>query len=453
MTVVVHVDRERTYQRVDGFGFCAAFQRANLLRGAEGLPPQQCREVLDLLFRTDSGAGMSILRLGIGSTTGDGPMGEGQMSCIAPDRPDGPDQPLRYVWDGDDNGQVWLAQQAAGYGVRRFFANPWSAPGYMMENGTDVNGGAVRGMPGTAPADGDWRHAYAEYLLQYVRFYQDCGIAITDLGFTNEPDVLSYVPDLPYAHMRLEPEQVVDFVKVLGRAIERSGMPVSLVSCDAMSWNGAIDYTAAVEADPEAAGCVDIHTGHNYHRQARTPLPTSRPTWMTEWDPDVQSKLGRWNGRWDSGQRCDGIRLAEDVIDAFTTAGISGYLYWLGVSTGHTRALIQADGPDYRVSKRFWAVAAHSRFVRPGAHRVAAWTVGTGDLKVSAFQNADGATVVNLLNLATDPVTVRLDLEIDPSGIHAWLTDETHSLAPAGTPTPTAIAVPARSLMTVVVRS
>lgn len=459
MGVAVHVDRERTYQRVDGFGFCAAFRRANLLRGAEGLPPQWGREVLDLLFRTDSGAGLSILRLGIGSTGGDGPYREGEMSCIAPEHTGGPDQPLAYRWDGDDNGQVWLAQQAAAYGVQRFYANAWSAPGYMMDNGTDVNGGAVRGMPGTRAGGGDWRHAYADYLLQYVRFYRECGVEITDLGFTNEPDVLSYLSDqeLTYAHMRLEPPQVVDFVKVLGRAIERSGAPVCLVSCDAMSWDGAASYTAAVEADPEAAGRVDVHTGHNYHCPARTPLSTSRPTWMSEWDPDVHSELGVWNDRWDSGQRCDGIHLAEDICDAFTMAGISGYLYWLAVSTGPTRALVQADGPDYHVSKRFWALAAYSRFVRPGGHRVAARVAGPDGVpvpvKVSAFRNASGETVVNLLNLATDSVATRLDLgSPDPGTVQVWLTDEKHSLARVETePASTAVALPARSLTTMVV--
>jgi glucosylceramidase len=463
MAVTIHVDRGQVHQRIDGFGFCQAFGRAHLLRGAEGLPPGRCREVLDLLFRTDVGAGLSILRLGIGSTTDGGQTREGQMRSIAPVDPGGPDEPLKYEWDGDDNGQVWLARQATTYGVRRFYANAWSAPGYMMENGTDINGGAVRGTPGTPPALGDWRPAYARYLLQYVRLYRECGVEITDLGFANEADLIIHTPGrvLKYAHMRLEPQQVVDLVKVVGPAIERSGLAVSLLSCDATTWSQATSYTAAVEADPEAAPWVKVYTGHNYDSPARNPLPTIRPTWMSEWDPDVTSQNGGWNDRWDGERRCDGIRLAEDINDAFTMAGISGYLYWFGVSTGNTRALIQADGPDYRVSKRFWAVAAYSRFIRPGAHRVATRVSGaTGSgrepaaVKAVAFQNATGELVINVLNLSAAGVAARLDVNPTPGPamVDAWLTDEAHSLTPAGARSASTVNLPARSLTSLVLR-
>ncbi|WP_422770540.1 glycoside hydrolase family 30 beta sandwich domain-containing protein [Plantactinospora sp. WMMC1484] len=450
MAVTAQVHHDQVRQRMDGFGFCQAFQRANLLRGSEGLSPEQCREILDLFFRADVGAGLSILRLGIGSTTAGQ---EGPMRSIAPTDPGGPDKPLKYEWDGDDHGQVWLAQQAVRYGVRRFFANAWSAPGYMLHNGTDVGDGVVRGMPGTSPEDGDWRATYAEYLLQYVRFYRECGVEITDLGFANEPDLLLNMPDhvVHYALMRLEPHHVVDFVKVLGPAIERSGLPLSLVSCDAMTWQQQAAYTAAVEADPEAARWVDIHAGHNYRTRARWPLPTKRQTWMSEWDPDVNLRVGVWNDRWDSDRRCDGIRLAEDINDALTMAEVGGYLYWFGISTGPTRALIQADGTEYHVSKRFWAVAAYSRFIRPGAHRVDAELSGADTVKVSAFQNPDGGTIVNLLNLDTTPIDVGLDLgAAHPATLCTWLTDESHDLAATGTrPASTAVPLPPRSLTTV----
>jgi hypothetical protein len=42
-----------------------------------------------------------------------------------------------------------------------------------------------------------------------------------------------------------------------------------------------------MEADPEAARWISIHTGHGYVEPARIPLPTTRATWLSEWQPDV----------------------------------------------------------------------------------------------------------------------------------------------------------------------
>ncbi|MCK2244964.1 MULTISPECIES: hypothetical protein [unclassified Crossiella] len=231
------IDGGRTHQPIDGFGFSEAFGRAAIMHGSAGLPAQRQQEVLGLLFSGSTGAGMSILRLHIGSTPG---------ASIQPDNPGGPNATPRYVWDGKDTEQVWLAKQAKAYGVNRFYAKAWSAPGYLKTTGDEANGGTLCGLSGASCAGGDWRRAYAGYLVQHAKFYAQEGIRINDLGFTNEPD--------------------------------------------------------------------------------------------------------------------------------YTTGDVNGYVYWYGASTGATRGLIQLDGDNYRVSKRLWALANYSRFIRPNATRIGAGT-------------------------------------------------------------------------------
>src|SRR5262249_16939135 len=154
---------------------------------------------------------------------------------------------------------VWFLTQAQRYGVRRFVADAWSAPGFMKANGSDTHGGELCGVPGTACASGDWRQAYANYLVQYLRFYRQVGIRITDIGFTNEPDFTA-----SYASMRFTPEQAVDFVKVVGPTLRREGMGTRLVCCDSFGWHQQAAYCAAIEADPAADEFVRTHTGHMY---------------------------------------------------------------------------------------------------------------------------------------------------------------------------------------------
>ncbi|GAA2324032.1 glycoside hydrolase family 30 protein [Streptomyces violaceusniger] len=431
------VDFGRHLQPIDGFGFSQAFQRADLMHGAQGLTPEHQREVLDLLLNRTRGAGLSILRLGIGSSSDEV---YDHMKSIQPTDPGGPDAPPRYEWDGDDGGQVWLAKEARRYGVKRFYADAWSAPGYMKTNGTDTNGGTLKE---------EWRRAYADYLVQYATFYRQEGVRITDLGFTNEPDLAT-----SYASMRFTPEQAVEVIKAIGPTVRRAG--INLVCCDAAGWDEQASFSAAIEADGAAAHQVAVHTGHPYVTPSDQPLPTGRRTWMSEWSPNGTT----WNEAWDDRSGHDGLAVAEAIHTTLADAGASGYVYWFGASVGATRGLIQLDGPDYHVSKRLWALAAYSRFIRPGAVRVSADS-GAEGVRTTAFRNRDGRRVLEILNTGEEAVRADYALRGGASGGgHArgavYRTDETHALSRVGTARVRdgrlAVELPGRSLTTVVLR-
>ncbi|WP_443274282.1 glycoside hydrolase family 30 protein [Streptomyces sp. KR80] len=422
------------FQPIDGFGFSEHFGRADIMRGSQGLPAQRQREVLDLLLNRSTGAGLSILRLGIDSG-------------IQPTDPGGPNATPKYVWDRDDDGQVWLAQQAKAYGVTRFYADAWSAPGYMKTNGTDANGGTLCGLAGASCASGDWRRAYANFLVQYAKFYAQEGISITDLGFVNEPDYTA-----PYASMRLTPAQAVEFTKVFGPIANAAGYKV--VCCDSFGWAQQKNYSRAIEADPTARNLVTTHAGHTYASPVDGPLPTQRRTWMSEWTPSGTT----WNENWDDGSGYDGFTVASAVHEALTKGNVNGYLYWYGASTGATRGLIQLDGDNYWVSKRLWALANYSRFIRPGSTRIGA-TTPDASLKLSAFRNTDGSLTVVALNASTSANQVSFALRntgITTGTATPYLTNSSHNTARqsaiavnAGSLTAT---IPARSLVTYTMR-
>ena len=157
----VTVDLTKTFQTMDGFGTSEAFQRAVQM---SKLPETEQRHALDLLFSTDKGAGLTILRNGIGSSPD---MSSDHMVSIATKNPGGPTKPLVYNWDGSDNKQLWVAQEAVHtYGVKTIYADAWSAPGYMKTTGNDANGGSLCGVLGATCSSGDWRQSYADYLVR-----------------------------------------------------------------------------------------------------------------------------------------------------------------------------------------------------------------------------------------------------------------------------------------------
>lgn len=428
------VDFRTKFQRIHGFGYSQAFQRATLLRGDRGLSGAKRSEVLDLLMSPECGAGLTILRLGIGSSDCDV---YDQMKSIQPESPGTPDATPKYIWDGDDGGQVWLARQAQRYGVKRFFAVAWSAPGFMKTNGKDVGGGTLLGLPETDRSRGDWRAAYANYLLQYVKFYRQEGIEITDISFMNEPEL-----HVSYASMEFSAEQMIDMIKVIGPIIAESGLRLNLVCCEATEWALQMEWTKVIESDPDAARWVGVYSSHAYQgsdarRLLRDPdnalrhsiLPSDKPAWMSEWVPDLGGP--EWDENWD-GTAASGFIVAHDVHRSLTLSNVSAYIYWLGASLGPSRSLIQLDGPNYRVSKRLWALASYSRFIRPGAVRVAA-SAADDDLLISAFENPDDSRVIVLLNTSESKICSEMAIEGSPdtvTSLDSYVTDSEHSLEP-----------------------
>lgn len=243
----VTVDLSKTYQTMDGFGMSETFQRANQMKALS--EPLQ-RYALDLLFNRTSGAGFSILRNGIGSSPDSS---SDHMVSIQPKSPGGPSATPKYVWDGNDNSQVWVSTEAVKtYGVRTVYANAWSAPGYMKTNNNDANGGSLCGVSGATCSSGDWKQAYANYLVQYITYYKELGVDVTHLGFLNEPDLTT-----SYASMRSSGQQAADFIKVLKPTLDKANFTnVKVTCCDAEGWSSQQGMMSALSGVSSMLGTI-----------------------------------------------------------------------------------------------------------------------------------------------------------------------------------------------------
>ena len=401
------VDFASNLGEVDGFGFSEAFGQADTLRR---LPADRRRELLDLLFRRDTGAGFTIVRLGIDAGT----------TLEAAD-PGGPSAKPKYSFDGSDGGQVWLAEQAQRYGVSNFMADAWTAPAFMKDNHAKI-GGTLCGLTVAGCDNADWTHAFSNYLLQYVRYYRELRIPIGALGFSNEPDA-----NVVYESMKMTPAQAVQMLRVFGPAVRASGLDLRITCCDATTWTGAGNYTAAIEADP-VKQYVDLYTAHQYGVHAASPLPTTLPVWMTEWSSGLPSFFSSWdcNG---CANGPDGMYLAQDVVQAFAQGHINAYVFWWAAGDAPA-TLIQTTADATTIAKRFYALAMVSRFVLPGAVRVAAESPDP-EVRVAGFRNPSGGRVLVLVNLAHTPKQMRF--RVDPDSAHATvrtiLTDSAQSMA------------------------
>ncbi|KAI5922204.1 glycoside hydrolase family 30 protein [Camillea tinctor] len=419
---LIAVDLSKTYQTMDGFGCSFAFQRANLI--AQMGDAAQQRQLLDLLFNATSGAGLSIVRNGIGSSpdsSGD------RMNTFAPTDPGGPAAAPAYVWDGRDSGQVFVAREAHDtYGVRTIYGDAWSAPGYMKTNGNENNGGTLCGVPGTNCASGDWRQAYADYLVQYVRFYAEEGIPVSRIGFLNEPE---FSPG--YAGMNSNGAQAADFIKILHAALEAANLTaqVGIACCESEGWGNQASMVRAIRAAGAEALLATV-TSHTYTGGPTGPMDTRLPVWLSE-----QCDLnGGWTTAWYAfGGAGEGLTWANNIYAAVVDAGVSGYLYWEGVqwpspNTNEKLVRVEQQAPyGIEVSKRLWAFASWSRFVRPGAVRVGVTVGGGNGLKSAAFRNVDGSVAVVVISSAGAASAVGVKVGgLAVAEASGWVTDQSH---------------------------
>jgi O-glycosyl hydrolase len=194
-----------------------------------------------------------------------------------------------------------------------------------------------------------------------------------------------------------------------------------------------------------------VASAHGYAAPPDTPLTAQRPAWESEW-----AVFDPWDPAWDDGTDASGMTWAQNVMTALTSGNVSAFLYWWGASSSTANSgLIRLQGDSYQTSGRFWALAAFSRFIRPGAVRISA---ASGDPNVlsAAFRNRNGSTVVELLNTGTAGQAVHVDLRrVAPGGRATPYVTDAGDQVTAQPPVPVrdgqvSVSAPPRSVVTVV---
>ncbi|KAF5249741.1 hypothetical protein FANTH_5049 [Fusarium anthophilum] len=438
--LTVKVDVGVTHQHIDGFGISQAFGRAKEFQNANTQARQQA---LDYLFSTENGAGFSIIRNKIGS----GSAGSGN---IEPNNPGSPSSPPKYVWDNDDAGQVWFTNQAVKYGVKTIFADAWGAPGFMKTSGDDSKPGFLCGSPGHSCSSGDWRQAYANFLVQYVQFYKSSGLQISHIGFLNEPDFTT-----SYSQMQISSNaaEAIDFIPILHKTIQSAGLDVQIVCCDATGWKVQSSYTDALVKAGSTQN-LGVITSHSYSSDATTPLSiTSLPKWNTEAGDGNEPFITTW---YKSGAKNEGFSWAQRIAVAMVNAELSAYLYWEGFEVKQFQSashLLDAlDGVKVTPSGIYYAFAMWSRYIRPGAVRVAA-SGSISDVIVGAFRNPDKSLVVVITNSGSTGQTSKITFQgYQPVSAKAYVTSNSMSFAPTDAKLDSntvSVSVPSKGVVTV----
>ena len=385
------VDDTQRFQEIVGFGASLTDSSAWLIQHT--LDARQRDALLEELFgREGNGLGLSFSRLTIGASD------FSRHHYSLNDTPDGtPDPDLKHFSIDQNRGDVIPVARAmlAINPQLKIMASPWSAPGWMKDSNSLIQG---RLLP-------QYYDAFSRYLLRYVDAYAAEGIPIFALTVQNEPD---YEPK-DYPGMRLNaPARARLIGDHLGPMIARRGSGPLIFDWD-HNWDKP-EEPLGVLSDPVAGNYVDAVAWHCYGGDvaAQSPVHDAFPdkdAYMTECS----------GGDWEP-VRSGGLPLQmKNIIIRSMRHWARGALFWnlaLDENNGpyaggcHTcRGVVTIDSRTGEITRtdEYYALAHASRFVRPGAHRIAS-SGPTDDLDNVAFRNADDGSLVLLVsNSAIQP--------------------------------------------------
>lgn len=400
------VDPTQTQQEMAGFGASGAFNMAALL---QNFPEDERTRILDLLFSTTAGAGLSIVRNII-------PAGDPRRPGIEPSEG-------QWNWSGDAD-QIWLMREAAKRGCTRFMSTAWSPPAWMKDNNSTV-GGHLRP---------DKYDAYAEYLAQYVLAYKrEHNLDIYAISPQNEPDVT-----VKYASCYWDAAQYHQFVKKsLGPTWRRLNVPAKVILGEDSNWTESL--VVPTLEDPDSRDFVDIVASHAYFGDNKVPgvsltdrigaFPVARQFHKPIWETEVSAFNANDPGMDDAlyWAKLLHFHVAEDFV--------SGWLYWWLVAAAPNReGLVYLDPQDkaWLANKRLFALGNYSRFARPGAVRVATPANPSPNVYVTAYKQGDEIILV-AINGTNTPLSADLAFkDWAPKTAKAYRTSRFEDLSEVG---------------------
>ena len=374
---IIAVDDTSLYQPILGLGSSLEHSTCYNL----SLLPQSRREqVVKSLVDPETGIGMSLMRLCIG--TSDFAPG---LFYTYDDLSDGQEDPRLEKFSVDRDRDyvlptIKLVQRH--HPGMRFFASPWTPPTWMKTN-RRIGGGSLRP---------DCQPYYAEYLVRFLEAYRREGIEIEAITVQNEPE---FGP-AAYPSCRWTAVQQRDFIRDhLGPLLKARGLKTTIWAFDHNFNNPG--FPATILRDPAAAQFV---SGSAFHLYEGRPEAMSR---LHREFPDkaVLFSEGSVYGALGGAQIISYFRNWAGSYNAWVTMidrngqpNISGFH-----ACSPTLVVLGRERLEVEYRSDYYLYGQFMRFIRPDAVRIGT-TSTSGGVSNVGFRNPDGSLVVVVANTA-----------------------------------------------------
>ena len=376
----ITVDADQRFQEMVGFGAAITDASAFLIQAKLADGPREAL-MRELFGREGDGLGFSFTRVTVGAS---------DFSLDHYSLADTPDPTLASFSTARMEEYVFptVRQALAINPELKVMASPWSAPGWMKTTGSMIQG----------QLKPEFYPVYADYFRRYIESARANGVPTDYLSIQNEPD---FEPD-SYPGMRWAPQDRATFIGGhLGPRLRDAGISTRILEWD-HNWDlpqQPLTALADARARPFIAGVA-------WHCYAG--------------DVPAQSEVRNvWPDKDVFFTECSGGEWAADFADSFswtmkaliigsTEHWARGVLMWnLALDEaygphaggcGDCRGIVKIDSRTGAIERNqeYYAFGHASRFVRPGARRIA--SLEPEGLSAVAFVNPDGERVLIVLN-------------------------------------------------------
>ena len=410
---VITVDDAQHFQEIDGFG--ASLTDAAAWLFAKKLTSAQTDAAFKSLFSRKDGIAVSFLRQPIGSSdlavtfySYDDLCQQTDKACTMPAGKT--DLNLdRYSLAHDEEYILPQLKKIVAINPEiHIMLTPWSPPGWMKSSGSMLGSNADGKVPSSLRPEA--YAAFANYLVKTVQGYQAAGVPVYALSVVNEP---LYAPPTYSGMQMLASEQAVFLGNNLGPALAAAHLNTKVMVYD-HNWDRP-DYPESVLKDSKANA---VAAGTAWHHYAGNPAVMTKnheefprkDQWVTE------SSGGTW-------QKGNVLAVEAAELIAVTRNWSKSYVLWAlatdqnrGPHVGGCdtcRGLVTIDDADpskatVKTEVDYYVLGQASKFLLPGAVRIASDEPAGTQLKDVAFVNPNGMVVLYTLNAGAASQNLRI---------------------------------------------
>jgi glucosylceramidase len=403
---VITIDDAQHFQEIDGFG--ASLTDAAAWLFARKLTPAQTDATFKMLFARKGGIALNILRQPVGSSdlavtfySFDDLCEQSTKACTTPDGKTDPN--LEHFSLAHDQEYILplLKRALATNPEIHVMLTPWSPPGWMKSSGSMLGSNAETRQSSSLRPEA--YPAFANYLVKTIQGYQAAGVPVWALSVENEP----LNDPSTYSGMKmLATEQATFIGDALGPALAAAHLSPKVMAYD-HNWDRP-DYPEIVLKDPKAGALAAGTAWHHYGGD---------PNVMTKNHEEFPQK-DQWVTEASGGTWQKGNVLAEEAAELIASMRnwSRSYVLWaLATDQNHgpfvggcdtCRGLVTIDlsDPDKAAVKPeldFYVLGHASRFLMPGATRIASDEPAGTSVKDVAFRNPNGTVVLYAVNAGT----------------------------------------------------
>lgn len=353
------------------------------------LPQAERDELATALFSLENGSGFSLCRTAIGAS--DFGLGAYSYSEVAEDY-----EMKHFSIDRDKKSVIPFMQAALKQNPDlKFFASPWSPPGWMKESGimdageSDKPNNILRATP-------EIYKAYGLYFAKYFSAYAAEGVKLNRLVVQNEPDI-----DTKYPSCNMLPEQMLELsFDYIQPAFDKAGV-------DAEIWAGtfrghrkdAVNFIALPGADN--IGGIGVQYA-----------PAKQIVEVVSNDYKVMHTEGVCHRARNNFKEA---RSRFPELAGYMNAGTENYCYWnIALNEESTsgwgwpqNSLVRIDREAGKViyNPDFLPMSLLGRYIRPGNQSLKV----DCDQTAMAIKNDKGITVF-VQNEKTTPITAEINV-------------------------------------------